>query len=174
MFYCCFGIEQESTSYEVLVADLPNDFTWCLTTSSVHPEASNFGRPLNAVYADLYKKKGIGRTIKEPHLYVYVDHLWNNNTSSTFKSASDQMRIVGCIRDNGLLSVPYDGAEHYFYKYETLVVSRVPNSLKEFCRYIVLSSTSGVPDRINALPLPENLKSFCQLQEDETKRPITA
>ena len=171
MFYSYYGTVREITSYEALVADFPNDFTWCLTTSSDHSEASNFDRPLNVVYTDKDKNMSIGRTIKELHLYV--ERPWNNNTSSTFKSASDHMRIVGCISYNGLLSVPYDGAEHYFYKYETLVVSRVPNSLKEFCRYIVLSSTSGVPDRINTLPLPENLKSFCQLREDETKRPIT-
>ena len=159
----CWGCtEHMKHTYEILVVDDPSGFTWEL--------ASNGDLPSNAVASqeNIHQGiiEGVGRTITNCDLTVGIT--WDDKKIPIPIQFSRTFQIVGKVAvGHRCLYVPYEGLEYIYREYEALRALSSPNTLKELCRYVILASTNAVPDRISNLPLPEGLKMFCQLREDE-------
>ena len=151
-----------TNSYEVFVTPNAKHFSWSpgvVDNSCI-------------VHLNQIKTSYVGRT--KPGFKSLKDHSCQGELKLNL--SDDKLRIVGSVRHYSeseslqCLHVVHNKNLFIFSEFETLVASTVQNTLQELCRYAVLQWTSGVPSRINRLPLPERMKEFCQLREEEKKR----
>lgn len=73
-------------------------------------------------------------------------------------------QLVGRIQyTNECLYVPWDSKEYLYQLYEVLMIKMQPKSLQKLCRNVIITSTLGIPDRVDHLCLPEHLKKYCKV-----------
>ena len=154
--------ELSTDSYEVLVPTYSNHFSWCYEPGD--------SAKLFSVDRDKYGETytSIGRT--RPGFKGLQSHS-HSNIHEILKQSDQTTRVIGSVKlYSDDLHVSYKDSMMIFSEYEALVVSAVPNSLQEFCRYAILKWTCGVPSRIAKLPLPAKMKEFCQFRKEEKSR----
>ena len=159
---CLGGKAHMKNTFEVLVVDDKDGFVWEL--------ASNGDLPKDAVLSQLkhfHPLEGVGRTITYSDISVgFTADM--RRLPLPCKGSNANIQLIGRVSvGRWVMYAPYEGLEYIYREYEALRALSSPNTLKELCRYVILASTNAVPDRISSLPLPEGLKVFCQLREDE-------
>ena len=145
--------------YEVLVVENPDLFEWVVDSQGKVPRNAVVGG--HGEFACLYF---IGRTVtgSDPSVGTSCKdtpiNLPDKRVSNT--------QLVGKIdRGCGSLCVAWNGEEYYYNTYEVLVLNKrySPKNLKQLCRNAIITATMGMPDRLDQLDLPAQLKKFCKV-----------
>ena len=120
--------------------------------------------PLNAIVGGTFvdKQLFIGRTVVDNDISL-------GETSEHEKINLPEQRVsdtqfIGEIQDkDGYLSVPWDGKEYTYQLYEVLMMKTKPMSLQQLCRNVIITTTLGIPHRVDQLSLPNHLKEYCKV-----------
>ena len=166
--HICFGSGEHccSSEYEVLTVENQDGFEW--------GESSHGKVPPNCVTA--YKRDdslhiSIGRTVTGSDISTAATCMWQRGLFDLPHGiVTDTHRLLGKIDRNNSYQVDYWGdIESIIYpSYEILKFKITPKSLKDLCFNAIITSTMGISDRIDQLPLPmimrNVLKEICQLQ----------
>ncbi len=163
--YALDGTVQSSNDYEVLVSD---SLRWQASDTFYSKQRAIALNDVDMNY-DVFAygfavKLAFGRTNSNAQLFLY--------NSSIYLKPEEGVKVIGGVRFSGhgkTLTVAYNGQQYFTYQFEVLIAPNAPHTLLELSRHAVLRYTNAVPDRIEKLPLPERMKSFCQLRQEEKK-----
>ncbi|XP_065907911.1 uncharacterized protein [Dysidea avara] len=156
-----------SVKCNVLTINDPSAVKWDNCSSSATPEAP--------VYVPVYTPEAsipydtnmcIGRTLSNSDLTIGVsaDHRLINLPIDRVTAT----QLVGVVRGSTRnLFIRWDDTDYRYLSYEVLVRKLIPKSLQHLCRNTIIIATLGIPNRVDQLLLPDGLKEFCKLTDDE-------
>ena len=164
---CSGSLEHPYENYEVLTVENADQFEW-VWSSQGHV-------PANAVVAGRQNEEDAyaGRTSLRSAISAgYTRHVYSchygqiSYPSRSIKLPDDcaaGTQLVGkIVHSHPCLYVPYRGEEVIYREYEVLVGKPQPPTLGALCRNVILHATRGIPMRVEKLPLPLQLKRYCQ------------
>ena len=163
--YALDGIVSSSNDYEVLVSLYPDSLQWQASDAfnSKQRAIALDEDDMNACADTFGFNLAFGRA-NYAQLLPYC--------SSIYLKPEKGVKVIGGARFSGrgnTLTVAYNDQQYFTDQFEVLIAPNAPHTLLELSRHAVLRYTNAVPDRIEKLPLPERMKSFCQLRQEEKK-----
>ena len=166
--YAVDGIARSSSDYEVLVSLYPNSLQW-QASDGFNSKKGSIALDEDDMNVHAYGfsvKLAFGRTNSNAQLLPYPHH----GSIQLYLQPEDGVKVIGGARFSGhgnTLSVAYNDQPYSTDQFEVLIPPNAPHTLLELSRHAVLRYTNAVHDRIDKLPLPERMKSFCQLRQEE-------
>ena len=157
----CWGSrEHQYDEYEALVVNDAAAFHWVYACQGDVPAHAVAGgeQDRETVY--------IGRTVTGCD--VSVGKTWKEVPIQIPSHSVTNTQLVGKVHpSHQALYVPHNGQEYIYRDSEFLTSKPSPKKLAELCRNEILIITKGIPGRVDLLPLPLHLKTFCKLREED-------
>jgi len=155
-----------SVKCSILTIDDPRAVEWDECSFSATPEAP--------VYIPVYDTDVlIGRTLPNCDLTVGVSADYRLINLPIDRVTTTQ--LVGVIRGSTHnLFVRWDDTDYSYLSYEVLVKKFYPKSLQDLCRNTIITATLGIPNRVDMLLLPDGLKEFCKVTDNEKNIFVTS
>jgi len=161
------SFDQKYFTFSILAVEDPMTIEWC---PHINEDRRKISPPLNSVpicCSWCHQKSCIARKVIGNG--DISDAVMTNNILCDARA-----RFMGItVSQSGICScAPLDREAFQYSTFDVMVAKISPKNLKQLCRNVIIAATLAIPGRIDQLSLPDFLKDYCKLtQEDKLQIP---